>query len=513
MAEESFDRYMGDSDGIMWTIERDANLRSTITVVFLLDRAPDWERLRYRLELATHQIPRLRQRVVEVPLRLAPPRWVTDRGFDLDYHARRIVAPPPGDMGRVLRLAESLAGRAFDRERPLWETVLCEGLEGGGAALVLKIHHSVTDGVGGMRLLHYLVDLEREPSPLPAEPIPDAAVEHLGAPTITIDALIHSGRQLAGAARSALGAAAQGLAMILRSPGKAATDALQIGGSIGRVLSPINSTLSPIMRDRSLRRRMDVIDIPLDRLRSAAHSAGGTLNDAFVAAVAGGLHRYHVRHGDPVPELRVTMPISTRSYDDPLGGNRIMPARFPLPIAIQDPAERIRRVGDVCHSWQREPALPLTDALATVLEHLPGRFTTTVFGGMLEHIDFLTTNVPGSPEPVFLEGASVERLWALAPTMGAAVNVALISYAGTCGIGVVADLAAVPDPDTLLACIRSSFEEVLALAEAPEADSAGREVGDELGVLLVGEEGGAPVAGVVDDDPGRPGAECVDLTG
>ena len=478
MAEEQFDRFMGDSDGIMWTIERDPNLRSTITVVFLLDQAPDWVALRARLEETTHRIPRLRQRVVEVPLRLAPPRWVTAAGFDLDYHARRIVAPAPGALDRVLRLAEGLAGRAFDPQRPLWEAVLCEGLEGGRAALVLKLHHSVTDGVGGMRLLHYLVDLERDPeAPLELTCAPEP--DRIGAPALAVDALVHTGLQLGGSARSVLGSALHGLSAFVSNPAKAATDALELAGSVGRVLAPITSTLSPLMRDRSLRRRMEVLDFPLDRLRDAAHAAGGTLNDAFVAAVAGGMHRYHVAHGDPVPALRVTMPISTRGDDDPLGGNRIMPARFPLPVAIQDPAERIRRVGEACHSWQNEPALPITDALATLLEHLPGRLTTRVFGGMLEHIDFLTTNVPGSPVPLFLCGASVDRLWALAPTMGSAVNVALVSYAGTCGIGVVTALAAVPDAEVLLACLRDSFEEVLAQAPLP-----GLEVGEELGVLL-----------------------------
>ena len=473
MTEEHFDRFMGDSDGIMWTIERDPFLRSTITVIFLLETAPDWELVRRRTEHATHLIPRLRQRVVEVPLRLAPPRWVTDGYLDLDYHLRRIVAPAPGDTGRVLRLAESLAARAFDTQRPLWEAVLCEGLEGGRAAMVLKIHHSVTDGVGGMRLLRYLVDLERD-APEPAQQ-PAAAGERISGPALTLDALTHTGRQATGSARSFLGSVLQGLASAVRNPAKAATDALQLAGSVGRVLAPITSTMSPIMKERSLRRRMDVIDVPLDDLRAAARAAGGTLNDAFVAAVAGGLHRYHVLHSDPVPELRMTMPVSTREDDDPLGGNRFMPARLPVPVAVQDPGERVRRVGEVCHAWQREPALPLTNALATVLDHLPGRITTTVFGGMLEHIDFLTTNVPGSPVTLYFGGAGVERIWALAPTMGCSVNVALISYAGTCGIGFVTDLAAVPDADALLACMRESFDEVLALAPGAAATAGGEE--------------------------------------
>lgn len=462
MADERFDRFMGDSDGIMWTIERDPNLRSTITAIFLLDRSPDWRVLRDRVDRTTHLIPRLRQRVVEPPLRLAPPRWVTDGNFDLDYHLRRIVAPEPADLDRVLRLAESLAARAFDPERPLWEALLCEGLQDGRAAHIIKLHHSVTDGIGGMRLLSYLVDLEREPAGRP----PDAPVptpEQLSTTGLTLDAISYTSRKLVGSALDTAASALRTAVAAAADPVGGARRAAALTRSIGHVLSPITDTLSPVMRERSLRRRFAVFEVPLEGMKVAAHAAGGTLNDAFVAAAAGGLHRYHIRHGEPVPELRITMPISTRTHDDALGGNRFMPARFAIPVAIGDPAERVRRVGEVCRSWTNEPALPLTNALATFLDHLPGRVTTLVFGSMLEHIDCLVTNVPGSPVPLYLSGAAVQRLWALAPTMGAAANLALLSYTDRCEIGVVADTAAVPDPDVLVACLQQSFEEILAL--------------------------------------------------
>lgn len=479
MADGHFDRFMGDSDGIMWTIERDPNLRSTITAILLLDGTPDWERLRERVDRTTHLIPRLRQRVVEPPLRLAPPRWVTDGRFDLDYHLRRIVAPEPADLDRVLRLAESLSARAFDPERPLWEALLCEGLDDGRAAYIIKLHHSVTDGIGGMRLLSFLVDLEREPAARPPDaPIP--AAEHLSTTGLTVDAAAYTGRKLvAGALDVAASAARVALATVV-DPLGTARRAAEMTRSIGHVLAPITTTLSPVMRERSLRRHFAAFELPLEAMKRAAHSTGGTLNDAFVAAAAGGLHRYHVRHGEPVPELRVTMPISTRNVDDPLGGNRFMPARFTIPVAIGDPAERVRRVGEVCRAWTNEPALPVTDALATVLDHLPGRVTTLVFGSMLERIDCLVTNVPGSPVPLYLVGTAVENLWAMAPTMGAAANLALLSYVDRCELGIVADTAAVPDPDVLVECLRESFDEILALGSraptpvVPAGPEAGR---------------------------------------
>jgi hypothetical protein len=126
-------------------------------------------------------------------------------------------------------------------------------------------------------------------------------------------------------------------------------------------------------------------------------------------------------------------------------------------------------IGDQCREWRHEPALPMTDGVATVLDHLPAAVTTQVFGGMLKHIDFIATNVPGAPVPIYMAGAKVERFWAIAPPVGAAVNVSLISYAGTACIGVNMDAAAIRDPSLFLTCLRAGFDEVLALAPVEES--------------------------------------------
>jgi hypothetical protein len=182
-----------------------------------------------------------------------------------------------------------------------------------------------------------------------------------------------------------------------------------------------------------------------------------------VAAVAGGLRRYHEVHGEPADELRMTMPVSLRETGDPLGGNRISPLRMRMPIAEHDPRRRIELVGEVSRTWRAEPAVAATPAIAGVLNRLPTSVMTAVFGGMLKHVDFLTSNVPGVPGTVSLVGATVEHWYALGPTEGAALNVTLLSYGAVCGVGLTIDPAAVPDPDVMAEAIRQGFEEVLAL--------------------------------------------------
>ena len=139
MADMRYESRMSDSDALMWTIEKDALLRSTITAIAVLDTAPDHDRLRRLLDRGSRSVPRLRQRVRANPLSIAPPRWETDPHFDLDYHVRFVRATGDGDLRAVLDMAQPIAMAGFDRARPLWEATLIEGMEDGRAALVMKV--------------------------------------------------------------------------------------------------------------------------------------------------------------------------------------------------------------------------------------------------------------------------------------------------------------------------------------------------------------------------------------
>jgi diacylglycerol O-acyltransferase len=234
--------------------------------------------------------------------------------------------------------------------------------------------------------------------------------------------------------------------------------------SISRTLAPVSETLSPIMKERSVARHLDMLEVQLKDLKCAAATAGGSVNDAFMAAVAGGLRRYHEQHGAAVDELRVTLPISIRRPDDAPGGNHITLIRFPVPVSDADPASRIRAMQRLCRTARDERSLDFTGAIAGTLNLLP----RAVIGGMLKHIDFVASDIPGFAFPIYLAGAQVERYVAFGPTTGTAVNFSLLSYNGTCCIGITIDTAAVAHPEVMAECLREGFEEVLALGGTHE---------------------------------------------
>src|SRR6478736_2171669 len=155
---------MTDTEAIMWAVEKDPALRSDFCNLTILDGRPTADRIDATLRRALGAIPRLGQRVVGAPLRLVPPEFSDDPTLDLDAHMRVVAVPPPGDERALLDLCGSLAEQPLDRARPLWEFTLIDGLAGGGAAVLQKVHHAITDGVGALRLSLAFVDFERTPA-------------------------------------------------------------------------------------------------------------------------------------------------------------------------------------------------------------------------------------------------------------------------------------------------------------------------------------------------------------
>jgi WS/DGAT/MGAT family acyltransferase len=453
---------MSDADALMWTVEKDPTLRSTVVTVLTLDRSPDWDALVERVERGSRLIPRLRQRVVTPMLRVGPPYWSADPNFDLSYHLRRVRAPAPGSFECVLDLARNAAMAGFDRARPLWEYTVVDGLEGGGAALVIKVHHSITDGVGGMKMLMMLFDLERDPGP------PGPCDEFHDLPVYTPFDLVrrsfdYQRHRASSIARRGLANVVGAARSAVRNPEAALQEAARVARSLATFLAPATTPRSPIIGARSLGRRLAALDVPLDDLKRAAKAVGVSLNDAFLAAVVGGVQRYHGVHGVEPAELRMVMPINLRGEGTALGGNHFMPARFLVPLQIADPEERMRELGDLARAVRDEPAVALTDALALVLNQLPTPLTTAFFGAMLKGSDFVTSNVPGSPFPLFVAGAELERMYPFGPLSGTAANVTLLSHCGTCCIGINTDTVAIPDAPDFAKSVEAGFSEVLAL--------------------------------------------------
>ncbi len=480
---ETHDAHLRQSDAFAWNMERDPLLRSTIVAVATFDRAPDWEQLVDRLERATRLSPNFRRRLVSSPLKLAPPRFLADPDFELGWHVRRLSAPAPHTVDTVLEFARTAGMAAFDPARPLWECTLIDGLVDGRSALVMKVHHSLTDGIGGIQIAQHIVDLQAEADDFgPLPPLPPSPREGLVGPaalTGVVEALTWDLTHVVGV----------GLRRLVGLPGDAVRAALHprdavVGlvddvRSIADFVRPVTNTRSPVMTQRRLSWHYQILECSTADLKAAGHAAGGSLNDAFIAGVTGGLRRYHEEYARHVDRLRLTMPISLRTSADPEGGNRVTIVRFDVPVGIEDPVERMTEIGRVCARQRHEPAVAYSEAIAGVLNLAP----TAVLGGMLKHVDFLASNVPGLAQTVWLAGAQLQGFYAFGPTLGSSANVTLMSYGDTCCVGVNVDTGAVADPDLFGDCLADGFEEVLRVGG--HHDRVRVLVDGELGDLIV----------------------------
>lgn len=423
----AMDGYLSGTDAFMWSLGADPVLRSTIVTLILFDRPPDWKLVVDRFDRISRAVPRFRQRVVRAaPLWL--PRWEADSDFDLGSHLHRLTEPEFRESD-LLELAGTAVMAGYDRNRPLWEATLVDGLADGSAALLCKFDHSLTDGVGAVHIAEVLYD--DVPGPGEGAVVPSRSFGSVSRAVTT-----------------------------LRHPVAAARAVAPTALSIYRAARPIAGPRSPIMRSRTPTRHLDVFEVSRPALQLAGRVGGGSLNDAFVAAVAGGLRRYHEHHDVSVEELVMLMPISIRSQQDAAGGNRATLVRLPVPVGVTDPARRIRELHERTSKARGEKSVAYTQLIAGSLNAMPRSY----IGSQLRRIDFVASDVPGFPTPLQLGGAPVRMQYAFSPTLGASVNVTLLTYVDTCAIGINIDTGAIPDPDVLHDCLVTGFDETIAVA-------------------------------------------------
>ena len=450
-------RRLSGFDFATWrSASNDPTMRSPIIGLVALDSSPDWGMLVDRFDRASRVAPILRQKVLEGPSDILSPRLVIDPDFDLSFHMRRFRVSEPGSWAQVLDEARRQSMADFDLARPLWRVTLIEGLTGGRAALIVKLHHAIADGQGAMMLGATVIDLVpggQDLGPMPPAPsaAPLDAAGFLG--TAVVDAssfLVKSVKEVTDSALPIAGRA-------LRDPVGVVEDVMGVLKSITKFMALPTSPMSPVMRGRSINYHFVTLDVPMSELKAASKPHGVSLNDAFMAGVTGGLRIYHERRGEPVSTLRCNMPISLRNPERP-AQNAVTIARFEVPVGILDPVERMRAIRDIVGSWRQEPALHLVDPLAEVGYRLmPSDLVTAT----AQTSDFTASNVPGVPIPVWIAGAKVLAMYPLTATIGAATNITLLSYAGNAGIGISMDDAAIPDRELFIECMGAGFEEVV----------------------------------------------------
>lgn len=440
----------------MWRLEKDPYLSSTFGTVLVLDRTPDVDALRRRMEIATRRVPRLRQRVRSGPTNLAPPVWVDDSDFDIDRHVRRIACPEPGGLRELLDLAARLVADPLDRTRPLWQFVVVEGLADGRAALVQKMHHALTDGERGVQLSLQYLDFEREvPPPQGGSERDDEQNDDQRA----VDDGAHADASIPG-----LGALTDGLQIplaVARRVRELLSDPSSLPGATAAATRTVSSLVgqftetdrgrSPLWTERSLHRSVQVARAPFTESKRVSRALGGTLNTAFLTMAAEAAGDYHRRLGTPVESLRASMAISTRT--DRSGSNAFSLVPLLVPTAEMPIDERFTAIHELTEMARRSRGGPALDVAASLAAPLPTSIITRLARQQAQTIDFATSNVKGSPIPVYLSGARVDEIYPIGPLAGVAFNLTLMSYHGSLDMALHVDTAAVTEPSLLAECL------------------------------------------------------------
>jgi WS/DGAT/MGAT family acyltransferase len=351
----------------------------------------------------------------------------------------------------------------FDRRRPLWQGVLVDGLADGRAAYILKLHHSLADGIGSVQLVDMLHSDRREPTPDKPDRPPLELRRRASADLLR--------EQLTGVVRGAPGALLRagtsglgGARHAVAQPTRTAVDALRFAASLDRVAKTQPAPPSPLLAPRSLRWHFEALDVSLRDLRAAGKAAGASLNDAYVAALLGAFRRYHEEFGLPIAELPVAVPVSLRRSADEPGANRFTGVRFAAPVGEPDPRLRIRRVRELIDRERTEPALPALAGAASLFGVLPGQISGAFAARLAQANDLQASNIPGLARPAYMAGARITHIYPFGPLPGCAAMITLISHEGTCCIGANLDAAAWTDTALFASCLGQGFEEVLSLS-------------------------------------------------
>ncbi|MEM9201229.1 MAG: wax ester/triacylglycerol synthase domain-containing protein [Actinomycetota bacterium] len=477
--ELRFEQKMTDAEALMWNVEKDPWLSPNGAMVSILDKPIDADMFRQRIQYAVSEVPRLRERVVPGFGRLAPPMWATDPEFDFDYHVRHVSLPAPGTERQLYDLATRWYEDPYDRTRPLWMFVVVDGLEGGRGALFSKMHHSITDGIGALRLSEKYLDLAadaEQPAPVDLDAVMAEAIAVEEAAERSADgvspadnlrrSLGHIARRQAGRARRALGEVSTWTGDPLLARDFAEEQIDQVRAVIDQLdRNDETHPGSPLWTERSRRRHLETITLSVAALKATGKELNASINDLFVAGVAMGAIDYHKAHGVTPDGLNASFVVSTRR-DDAIGGNSFTPTMLPLSGNYRKPKPYLKdvkkRMAAERDSIAGDGALT---GLAGVANLLPTSVITQVARATAGKLDIATSNLRGAPFPTFIAGAEVLRNITLGPVSGTAMNITAMSTADVFEIGIVVDPAAVAEPSRLRDHMADAFAALLAAAE------------------------------------------------
>ena len=424
---------------------------------------PDYADFLASAEKRLQMVPRFRQKLATVPFGLGRPVWVDDTHFNIEYHVRHTALPAPGDDEKLKRLTARVMSQQLDRSKPLWEIWFAEGLGGDRWALVSKTHHCLVDGVSGADIMSVILDLtpegqevevERwvpEPEPTADQLLVDAIKERLTSPAEAIRILQSSVLDPA------------------KVPNKLVEGARALGAFVGGSLdfappSSLNVQIGP-------HRRFETILVELAELKRIKNSLGGTVNDVVLSAVSGGLRRLLKARGERTEdlELRAMVPVSVRADQDRGAlGNQVASIWAPLPVSEADPVKRLAYVTEKMRDLKSSGQAVGAQLLTSLGEYAPPTILSQAARLVARQraYNLVVTNVPGPQFPLYSLGREMKEVYPVVPLSGnTTIGIALLSYNGTVGFGLLGDFDAAPDLAVLAEGIEKSIAELGAGAE------------------------------------------------
>src|SRR4051794_842243 len=428
---------------------------------------PAYDDLLRTIESRLHLVPRYRQKLAHVPFRQGRPEWVDDPHFNLHYHVRHSALPAPGGDDELERIAGRLFALRLDRGKPLWELNLVEGLAPGPEgeprfAIVSKTHHALVDGVSGVDITSVLFDGDGtsrapawvpRPEPTRSELLARALVERATVPGKGLRAL----RDATRAPRRAARRAAEGLVGI---------GAMARAGLDRAPASPLNVPIGP-------HRRYTWVDADLDDLKAVKNALGGTLNDAVLSSVTLALGRWLRGRGEDTAglELKAMVPVSVRAEDEAGAlGNRVAAMWAPLPVGLEDPRDVHATVSEAMRAVKESGQAIGAQALTQLADFAPPTIASQAarLQARQRYFNLVVTNVPGPQVPLSLLGRRMRAIYPVVPlARNQALGIAIMSYNGRLGYGLLADYDALPDLHDVAAGLRGAIADLAAAAGAP----------------------------------------------
>ena len=429
-----------------------------------------------------HLLPPFRWKLAEVPLGIDLPYWIEDPDFDLDFHIRESAVPPPGNKRQVAETVARLVARPLDRARPLWELYLIHGVEGGKyVGMLTKVHHAAIDGVSGAEILGILLDHEPE-----GRDVPPPRKKGFGERKPSQLEML--GRGIAGLPRQPLRAIGAVPATIPNLPDLPGAQLVPGMGTLGKAMNVVRrrvtgaqdgEILDPqklsvprtLLNGRiSPHRRFAFDSLPLDRIKAIKNELGITVNDVVVAICTTAVREWLLeRDGLPDEPLVTMVPVSVRT-EEQRGefGNRVSVMIVPVATDEPDHRRRLLRTHETLKvAKTRHKALPvniLQDATRFVPPALftrAARVVAQMSAGLQPPLNFVISNVPGPPTPLYLAGARLVANYPVSVIIdGVGLNITCLSYRDHVDFGVVADREMVDDAWPIMDAIRKALHEL-----------------------------------------------------